>query len=61
MLGIHTVAAKGNSILFFDGFSFRVGPESAGTNPGPACCCLIADMLGLKTTFIHPCTGVLSA
>ncbi len=37
MLSIHTVAAGGGSILFFDGFSFRVGPESAGANPGPAC------------------------
>ena len=37
MLSIHTVAAGGSSILFFDGLSFRVGPESTGSNPGPAC------------------------
>jgi 5-oxoprolinase (ATP-hydrolysing) len=37
MLSIHTVAAGGGSILFFDGSRFRVGPESAGANPGPAC------------------------
>lgn len=37
MLAIHTVAAGGGSILQFDGASFRVGPESAGANPGPAC------------------------
>lgn len=37
VLDIHTVAAGGGSILFFDGSSFRVGPESAGANPGPAC------------------------
>jgi 5-oxoprolinase (ATP-hydrolysing) len=37
MMQIHTVAAGGGSILFFDGSRFRVGPESAGANPGPAC------------------------
>ena len=37
MMKIHTVAAGGGSILFFDGARFRVGPESAGANPGPAC------------------------
>ena len=37
MMKIHTVAAGGGSILFFDGTRFRCGPESAGANPGPAC------------------------
>jgi 5-oxoprolinase (ATP-hydrolysing) len=37
MMHIHTVAAGGGSILVFDGARFRVGPESAGANPGPAC------------------------
>ncbi|MDH4188786.1 MAG: hydantoinase B/oxoprolinase family protein [Betaproteobacteria bacterium] len=37
MLGIHTVAAGGGSILRFDGARYRVGPESAGADPGPAC------------------------
>ena len=37
MLDIHTVAAGGGSICSFDGSRFRVGPESAGANPGPAC------------------------
>lgn len=37
MLSIHTVAAGGGSILRFDGARFRVGPESAGAVPGPAC------------------------
>ena len=37
MMAIHTVAAGGGSILSFDGARFRVGPESAGANPGPAC------------------------
>jgi len=37
MMNIHTVAAGGGSILQFDGSRFRVGPESAGANPGPAC------------------------
>jgi len=36
MLSIHTVAAGGGSILEFDGARFRVGPHSAGANPGPA-------------------------
>jgi 5-oxoprolinase (ATP-hydrolysing) len=35
MMRIHTVAAGGGSILDFDGRRFRVGPESAGANPGP--------------------------
>ena len=37
VLAIHTIAAGGGSILTFDGSSYRVGPESAGSNPGPAC------------------------
>jgi 5-oxoprolinase (ATP-hydrolysing) len=37
MMRIHTVAAGGGSILQYDGARFRVGPESAGANPGPAC------------------------
>ncbi len=37
MMDIHTVAAGGGSICRFDGTRFRVGPESAGANPGPAC------------------------
>lgn len=36
MMLIHTVAAGGGSILHFDGSRFRVGPDSAGANPGPA-------------------------
>ena len=37
MLRIHTVAAGGGSLLDYDGARFRVGPKSAGANPGPAC------------------------
>ncbi|MCS5591161.1 MAG: hydantoinase B/oxoprolinase family protein [Gammaproteobacteria bacterium] len=37
MMLIHTVAAGGGSILHFDGARYRVGPDSAGANPGPAC------------------------
>lgn len=37
MLLIHTVAAGGGSILHFDGARYRVGPDSAGAYPGPAC------------------------
>ncbi|MDW3683826.1 hydantoinase B/oxoprolinase family protein [Cupriavidus sp. CV2] len=36
MMSIHTVAAGGGSVLGFDGTRLRVGPESAGANPGPA-------------------------
>ncbi|MBD2778849.1 hydantoinase B/oxoprolinase family protein [Iningainema tapete] len=36
MMSIHTIAAGGGSILFFDGSRYRVGPESAGAYPGPA-------------------------
>ncbi|WP_157015896.1 hydantoinase B/oxoprolinase family protein [Mesorhizobium xinjiangense] len=37
MMRIHTVAAGGGSILHFEADRFRVGPDSAGANPGPAC------------------------
>ncbi|MGW4438520.1 hydantoinase B/oxoprolinase family protein [Streptomyces sp. NPDC004596] len=37
MLDIHTVAAGGGSVLHFDGSRYRVGPDSAGATPGPAC------------------------
>ena len=37
MMAINTVAAGGGSILSFDGARYRVGPESAGAVPGPAC------------------------
>jgi 5-oxoprolinase (ATP-hydrolysing) len=36
MMSIHTVAAGGGSILHYDGARYRVGPDSAGANPGPA-------------------------
>jgi 5-oxoprolinase (ATP-hydrolysing) len=37
MMAIHTVAAGGGSILHFDTGRYRVGPDSAGADPGPAC------------------------
>jgi 5-oxoprolinase (ATP-hydrolysing) len=37
MMAINTVAAGGGSILHFDGARLRVGPDSAGAAPGPAC------------------------
>ena len=37
MMNIHTVAAGGGSVLAFEGGRLRVGPQSAGSNPGPAC------------------------
>jgi N-methylhydantoinase A len=38
MMDIHTVGAGGGSIARLDeGGSLRVGPESAGADPGPAC------------------------
>ena len=37
MMAINTVAAGGGSILHYDGARVRVGPDSAGAAPGPAC------------------------
>lgn len=37
MMNIHTVAAGGGSILHYDGSRLRVGPDSAGADPGPSC------------------------
>jgi len=37
MMRIHTVAAGGGSVLHYDGARFRVGPDSAGADPGPLC------------------------
>ncbi|MFA5985337.1 MAG: hydantoinase B/oxoprolinase family protein [Methylococcaceae bacterium] len=37
MMAINTVAAGGGSVLHFDALRYRVGPDSAGANPGPAC------------------------
>lgn len=37
MMYIHTVAAGGGSLLKFEDERFRVGPDSAGANPGPVC------------------------
>ena len=37
MLRIHTVAAGGGSICSFEAGRYRVGPRSAGADPGPAC------------------------
>ncbi len=37
MMSVHTVAAGGGSILHFDGARYRVGPDSAGAQPGPRC------------------------
>ena len=37
MMKIHTVAAGGGSLLVFDGARYRVGPHSAGADPGPKC------------------------
>lgn len=37
VIDIHTIAAGGGSIIYFDGQRFRVGPQSAGAYPGPSC------------------------
>ncbi len=37
MMAVHSVAAGGGSILHYDGARFRVGPDSAGADPGPMC------------------------
>ncbi|MDH5382438.1 MAG: hydantoinase/oxoprolinase family protein, partial [Cyclobacteriaceae bacterium] len=36
-LAIDTIAAGGGSLISFDGYTLKVGPESAGARPGPAC------------------------
>ena len=37
MMAIHTVAAGGGSLCYIENDRYRVGPQSAGANPGPAC------------------------
>ena len=37
MMRVRTVAAGGGSVLHYDGARFRVGPDSAGADPGPLC------------------------
>lgn len=37
MMAIDTIASGGGSELHFDNGHMRVGPDSAGANPGPAC------------------------
>ena len=44
VLAIHTIAAGGGSLLHFDGMSYGVGPESGGSDPGPACYRLGGDL-----------------
>ena len=34
---IHTIGAGGGSIAYAEAGGLRVGPESAGADPGPAC------------------------
>ena len=46
MLRIHTVAAGGGSLCRFDGFRLTVGPESAGSDPGPLCYGLLDEAGG---------------
>src|SRR3989441_583147 len=72
---IETVSAGGGSVAWVDeGGALKVGPESAGAVPGPACygrgggrptgtgaCCALADALGMRTIVLPPHPGVLSA
>ncbi|NPV70027.1 MAG: hydantoinase/oxoprolinase family protein [Firmicutes bacterium] len=37
MVNIHTIGAGGGSIAWIEGGGLRVGPRSAGAQPGPAC------------------------
>ena len=37
MVDIHAIGAGGGSVVAYDGVSLQVGPESAGSEPGPAC------------------------
>ncbi|MBV7266355.1 hydantoinase B/oxoprolinase family protein [Erythrobacter ani] len=57
MLHIHTVAAGGGSVLRYKDGRFRVGPQSAGANPGPAC---YRNGGPLAVTDINVCLGKLS-
>jgi len=54
MMYIHTVAAGGGSLLNYDGNRFRVGPDSAGANPGPVC---YRRGGSLAVTDINACLG----
>ena len=54
MMYVHTVAAGGGSILTYDGNRFRVGPDSAGANPGPVCYRRAGQ---LAVTDINVCLG----
>ncbi len=54
MLDIHTVAAGGGSLLRCKDDRFRVGPQSAGANPGPVCYRRGGD---LTVTDINVCLG----
>ncbi len=54
MMSINTVAAGGGSILHFDGARMRVGPDSAGADPGPAC---YRRGGGLTVTDANVCVG----
>jgi len=58
MMNIHTVAAGGGSVLRFEGGRLRVGPESAGAHPGPAC---YRNGGPLAVTDIHVLLGRLQA
>ena len=58
MMAIHTVAAGGGSILHFDGARYRVGPDSAGADPGPAC---YRKGGPLTVTDANVCVGKLNA
>jgi 5-oxoprolinase (ATP-hydrolysing) len=58
MMYIHTVAAGGGSLLQFDGQRFRVGPDSAGANPGPVC---YRRGGKLAVTDINVCLGKIQA
>ncbi len=54
MMNIHTVAAGGGSLLSYQDNRFRVGPQSAGANPGPVCYRRGGD---LAVTDINICLG----
>lgn len=58
MMYIHTVAAGGGSLLSYDGNRFRVGPDSAGANPGPVCYRRGGE---LAVTDINVCLGKVQA
>ena len=53
MVDVETIGAGGGSIASFTSGLLRVGPESQGANPGPACYSLGGDKVTLTDANLH--------